>query len=78
MASSNTLLHGKKVLIIGGSSGIGFGVAAATIAHGASPVIASSSQSKVDAAVERLKKTIEGKEGVTVSGEALIAVCKTV
>ncbi|KAG8678386.1 fusarubin cluster-dehydrogenase, partial [Ceratobasidium sp. 395] len=62
MASSNTLLHGKKVLIIGGSSGIGFGVAAAALANGASVVIASSSQPKVGAAVERLQKNTEGKE----------------
>ncbi|KAG8715961.1 hypothetical protein FRC09_016157 [Ceratobasidium sp. 395] len=70
MSSSNTLLNDKKVLIIGGSSGIGHGVAVAALDNGASVVIASSTQSKVDAAVERLKKGIDGKEGLTVSGES--------
>ncbi|KAG9118886.1 hypothetical protein FRC07_006385 [Ceratobasidium sp. 392] len=70
MSSSNTLLNGKKVLIIGGSSGIGRGVAGASLANGALVVIASSTRSKVDAAVELLKKGIDGKDGVTVSGES--------
>ncbi|KAG8744272.1 hypothetical protein FRC10_010435 [Ceratobasidium sp. 414] len=70
MSSSNTLLNGQKILIIGGSSGIGRSVAAAALSNGASVVIASSTQSKVDAAVERLKKGIEGKQNVTVSGHS--------
>ncbi|KAG8706981.1 hypothetical protein FRC09_002090 [Ceratobasidium sp. 395] len=70
MSSSNTLLNGKKVLVIGGSSGIGRGVAAAALSNGASVIIASSTQTKVDAAVELLKKGNEGKEGATVSGES--------
>lgn len=70
MSSSNTLLHGKKVIVIGGSSGIGFSVAAAALSNGASVVIASSSQARVDGAVERLKKGIEGKDGVIVVGQA--------
>ncbi|KAG8792842.1 hypothetical protein FRC12_004713 [Ceratobasidium sp. 428] len=70
MSSSNTLLNGKKILVIGGSSGIGYGVAAAALDNGALVVIASSAQSKVEAAVERLKKGINGKEDVTVSGES--------
>ncbi|KAG8697018.1 hypothetical protein FRC08_006786, partial [Ceratobasidium sp. 394] len=68
--SSATLLNGKKVIIIGGSSGIGKGVAVASLENGASVVIASSNQSKVDTAVETLKKGIEGKTGITVSGQA--------
>ncbi|QRV80624.1 Enoyl-(Acyl carrier protein) reductase [Ceratobasidium sp. AG-Ba] len=70
MSSSNTLLKGKKVVIIGGSSGIGRGIAAAALSNGASVVIASSNQSKVDAAVELLKKGAT-KDGATVSGEAV-------
>ncbi|KAG8713580.1 hypothetical protein FRC08_013085 [Ceratobasidium sp. 394] len=69
MSSSITLLHGKKVLIIGGSSGIGRGVAAASLSNGASVVIASSSEAKVKAAVEALKQGIQ-KDGVTVTGQA--------
>lgn len=47
-------LAGKHVLIIGGSSGIGFGAARASLAEGAIVTIASSSEKKVRAAAERL------------------------
>ncbi|KAE8220388.1 hypothetical protein CF319_g6083 [Tilletia indica] len=47
-------LKGSKVVIIGGSSGIGFGVAQHLIEEGASVVVASSSKDKVDKAVARL------------------------
>ncbi|KAG8693160.1 hypothetical protein FRC09_010694 [Ceratobasidium sp. 395] len=68
--ASNTLLQGKKVVILGGSSGIGKGVAKAAMENGASVVIASSNQSKVDTAVKLLKSVVEEKSGVTVSGQA--------
>ncbi|KAG8698283.1 hypothetical protein FRC09_007318 [Ceratobasidium sp. 395] len=70
MSTSNTLLNGKKVLVIGGSSGIGRGVAAAALSNGASVVISSSTKSKVDTAVELLREGISGTDGVTVSGES--------
>ncbi|KAG9093862.1 hypothetical protein FRC07_011406, partial [Ceratobasidium sp. 392] len=69
MSSSNTLLNGKKILIIGGTSGIGRGVAVASICHEASVVIASSSEAKVKVAVEALKQGVR-KEGITVTGQA--------
>jgi NAD(P)-dependent dehydrogenase (short-subunit alcohol dehydrogenase family) len=47
-------LAGKKVAVIGGSSGIGFAVASALVEEGASVVISSSSAEKVAAAVARL------------------------
>jgi NAD(P)-dependent dehydrogenase (short-subunit alcohol dehydrogenase family) len=47
-------LAGKKVLIIGGTSGIGFGVAKAALAEGAHVIVASSDVTKVEAAVQRL------------------------
>lgn len=92
MSSSNTLLNGKKALIIGGSSGafetrylllvlfnlicsintgIGRAVAAASLAHGTSVVIASSTQSKVDDAVELLRKGIQPNSNVTLSGQSV-------
>lgn len=47
-------LGGKRVLVIGGSSGIGFAVARAALDEGAEVVVASSGAAKVEAAVARL------------------------
>ncbi|KAF5021125.1 hypothetical protein F66182_6825 [Fusarium sp. NRRL 66182] len=53
-------LAGTRVLVIGGSSGIGFGVAEAAVQNGASSVfISSSSQSNISNALERLKASNE-------------------
>ncbi|KAK4168762.1 NAD(P)-binding protein [Cladorrhinum sp. PSN259] len=48
-------LQDKHVLVIGGSSGIGYAVADGALASGAKVSVSSSSQEKVDAAVGRLK-----------------------
>ncbi|KAH8660899.1 hypothetical protein BGZ60DRAFT_492302 [Tricladium varicosporioides] len=48
-------LAGKHVLIIGGSSGIGYGVAEASLESLASVTISSSSQSRIDAAITKLR-----------------------
>ena len=48
-------LHNANVLIIGGSSGIGYGVAEAALEHGASVIISSSSESRISSAVGRLQ-----------------------
>ncbi|SDV48950.1 SDR family oxidoreductase [Chitinasiproducens palmae] len=53
-------LQGKTVLVLGGSSGIGFGVAHAVQALGASVTIASRSAEHVDAARARLGGTAKG------------------
>ncbi|EPQ25652.1 uncharacterized protein PFL1_06789 [Pseudozyma flocculosa PF-1] len=47
-------LRGTRTLVIGGTSGIGFGVASALIEEGGSVHVASSSSAKVDDAVRRL------------------------
>src|ERR1700744_1071718 len=47
-------LEAKRVLVIGGTSGIGFCVAEACVEFGAIVTVASSRQEKVDKAVERL------------------------
>lgn len=47
-------LHGKKVVVLGGTSGIGFSVASAVVEEGGSVVIASSNQGRVQQAIERL------------------------
>ncbi|CBQ71569.1 conserved hypothetcial protein [Sporisorium reilianum SRZ2] len=56
MATSKTaaVLRGAKVVIIGGSSGMGFAAASALIEEGATVVIGSSSAERVSSAVARL------------------------
>ncbi|KIW29805.1 uncharacterized protein PV07_05592 [Cladophialophora immunda] len=49
-------LQGKRVVIVGGTSGIGFAAAEAAVEYGAIVVVASSRQEKVDRAVERIQK----------------------
>ncbi|KAL5529789.1 hypothetical protein ACEPAG_5776 [Sanghuangporus baumii] len=70
-------LAGKTVLIVGGSSGIGYGVAKASLLSRASKVIiASSSKARVEAALVRLQNDITATglivEGTT-SGEVVNA-----
>jgi NAD(P)-dependent dehydrogenase (short-subunit alcohol dehydrogenase family) len=50
-------LRGKTVVVVGGSSGIGYGIAEGALEFGANVVIASRSESKVAAAVEALKNS---------------------
>ncbi|KAB8070400.1 hypothetical protein BDV29DRAFT_34065 [Aspergillus leporis] len=50
-------LNGQYILVIGGSSGIGFAVAQLALAEGVRVAIASSSRSKINNAVERLNST---------------------
>jgi NAD(P)-dependent dehydrogenase (short-subunit alcohol dehydrogenase family) len=53
-------LKSKRVVIIGGSSGIGFAIAEGVLLEGASVVVASSNPAKVDAAVRRLSGATTG------------------
>src|ERR1700760_2047448 len=48
-------LEGKRVVVLGGTSGIGFCVAEAAIEYGAFVTVSSSSPEKVDRAAERLR-----------------------
>lgn len=48
-------LRGKRVLIIGGTSGIGYAVAEASVEHGAQVIISSSNSSKIAKTIDRLK-----------------------
>jgi NAD(P)-dependent dehydrogenase (short-subunit alcohol dehydrogenase family) len=57
MADAAMSLDGKRVVVIGGASGIGFAVAALSRELGAEVVIASSNSANVEAAVERLSGT---------------------
>jgi len=56
-------LKGQRIVVIGGTSGIGFAVAKAALAEGAELVVGSSNPQNVEAAVERL--------GAAASGHAL-------
>jgi NAD(P)-dependent dehydrogenase (short-subunit alcohol dehydrogenase family) len=51
MTDAAMSLDGKRVIVIGGASGIGFAVAALSRELGAEVVIASSNAANVDAAV---------------------------
>jgi len=51
---STASLNGKRVVVIGGSTGVGFAVADAALAEGASVVVGSSQADKVAAAVAKL------------------------
>lgn len=65
-------LSGKKVVVIGGASGIGFAVAQAALGEGASVVVASSQPANVEAAAGRLGAGAVGS-AVDVTDEAAVA-----
>ncbi len=67
-------LLGKRVVIVGGSSGIGYAVAEAALAQGAHVVVASSQGAKVDKAVQRLGGDATGVT-VDVTREADVEAC---
>ncbi|AGL15958.1 SDR family oxidoreductase [Actinoplanes sp. N902-109] len=54
-------LSGKRVVVIGGTSGIGFAVAEGAAAEGADVVIASSSKERVESALGRLPAGVDGR-----------------
>jgi NAD(P)-dependent dehydrogenase (short-subunit alcohol dehydrogenase family) len=55
-------LRGKNILVIGGSSGIGFATAAGALAEGAKVTIASRSEEKLRAAKDLLKGEVEARK----------------
>ncbi len=65
-------LGGQRVVVIGGTSGIGFAVAQGALADGASVVIGSSNPQKVEAAVGRLGAGASG-HAVDVKNESDVA-----
>lgn len=56
----NTDLTGKKVLVLGGSAGIGLATAKAAAAEGATVIIVSSNQERVNKALASLPATAKG------------------
>ncbi|WP_304192368.1 SDR family oxidoreductase [Phenylobacterium aquaticum] len=65
-------LNGQTVVVIGGASGIGFGVAEAAQAQGARVIIGSSQPANVTAAVARLGGAATG-QAIDVTDEASVA-----
>jgi NAD(P)-dependent dehydrogenase (short-subunit alcohol dehydrogenase family) len=53
-------LHGKRVVVLGGSSGIGLATAQAAVREGATVVIASSRKARIDEALATLPTGTEG------------------
>ncbi|HEX4206797.1 MAG TPA: SDR family NAD(P)-dependent oxidoreductase [Ktedonobacteraceae bacterium] len=53
-------LHGKRIVVLGGTSGMGFATAAMAAREGAAIVVASSRRESVDRTVARLPKGTEG------------------
>ena len=62
-------LSGARVLIIGGSSGIGYSVAEASLESGASVIISSSQESRVKSSIDKLRQTYPSAKD-RVSGHA--------
>lgn len=58
--NSGRSLQGQRVIILGGTSGLGFATAEAAAQEGATVVVASSSRAKVDSAIARLPDGAEG------------------
>ncbi len=63
VSSKSFSLEGKRVVILGGSTGIGLATAKAAAEEGATVVVVSSNQKKIDAALKDLPK---GSTGFTV------------
>ena len=59
--NDGTSLQGKRVIILGGTSGLGFATAEAAAQEGATVVVASSNRAKVDSAIARLPDGSEGQ-----------------
>ena len=64
-------LQNKRVVVVGGSSGIGFAVAQQAASEGAKVVIASSSHERVQKAIESVGGEVEG-QAVDVSDERAV------
>ncbi|KAK3111981.1 hypothetical protein LTR53_012211 [Teratosphaeriaceae sp. CCFEE 6253] len=64
MVNSRDKLMGKKIVVVGGTSGIGHGAALAFLEHGAHVTIISSSEQRVNSVVKAVDNpNLEGKVG---------------
>jgi NAD(P)-dependent dehydrogenase (short-subunit alcohol dehydrogenase family) len=67
----NVTFNGKRVVAIGGTSGIGFAIATRVAAEGGQVIVASSTQEKIDNAVKRIDGDVKGVR-LDVTDEAAI------
>lgn len=58
--TSTSSLNGKKVIILGGSSGLGLATAQAAAAEGAIVIIVSGNQQRINEALQQLPANAEG------------------
>jgi NAD(P)-dependent dehydrogenase (short-subunit alcohol dehydrogenase family) len=58
--SVNTTFESERIVILGGTSGIGLATAERAAADGATVIVASSNADRIDAALERLPSSAEG------------------
>ncbi|MCB8879346.1 SDR family oxidoreductase [Acidisoma cellulosilytica] len=65
-------MNAKTVVVLGGTSGIGFAIAEGVAAAGGKPIIVSRSQANVDAALSKLPQGAEG-HAVDLTDEAALA-----
>jgi NAD(P)-dependent dehydrogenase (short-subunit alcohol dehydrogenase family) len=56
-------LEDKRVLVIGGSAGIGYGVAEASLEYGAKVIISSSNPQRIQASITRLQEAYPSRAG---------------
>jgi NAD(P)-dependent dehydrogenase (short-subunit alcohol dehydrogenase family) len=70
-------LKAKRIVVLGGSSGIGLAVAQAAAQEGAQAVIVSSNRARVDAALKTLPANAEGEAADMGSETAIQALFKT-
>ncbi|KAL9576343.1 MAG: hypothetical protein Q9203_007761, partial [Teloschistes exilis] len=60
---STSRLASARILIIGGTSGLGFAVASASLEHGAQVIISSSRESRVSSVIDRLTESHPSARG---------------
>jgi len=78
MVKSGDKLIGKKIVVVGGTSGIGFGAAQAFIDAGAIVTVISSQQANVDSAIKRLASSnASGLVGDVRDEEAFVSILQS-
>jgi NAD(P)-dependent dehydrogenase (short-subunit alcohol dehydrogenase family) len=63
-------LVGRRILVLGGTSGIGMAVAQAAVEFGARVIVSSSNQSKIDVAVQKIEASFAHESSASVGGFA--------